>query len=176
MPAITPNGPSYMPASITVSMCEPISRRFSPGADRAAHGAKRVLADLQALLRASRRRPDRRRADARASETAAPAVPARPKSSASSGSYVGAGAEGLGINRTHDSHSTLIAVSTMASKLIRHMHDDGQGGGAARPAEPAEQEAGREHLAVAPSRRCLPRRAERDTRSGTPSCLDSASA
>ena len=28
MPATTPSGPSYLPASITVSMCEPISSRL----------------------------------------------------------------------------------------------------------------------------------------------------
>jgi hypothetical protein len=27
MPAMTPSGPSYLPASITVSMCEPIRSR-----------------------------------------------------------------------------------------------------------------------------------------------------
>ena len=34
MPAITPNGPSYLPASITVSICEPISRRLARAARR----------------------------------------------------------------------------------------------------------------------------------------------
>ena len=48
MPAITPNGPSYLPASITVSMCEPISRRFVPAPSSApAHRAERILGDLK---------------------------------------------------------------------------------------------------------------------------------
>ena len=79
MPAITPNGPSYFPASITVSMCEPISRRLAPSKPPA-HGAERVLGNLEPGLAHPARRRDRRRAGARARGTAAPAGPARPRS------------------------------------------------------------------------------------------------
>ena len=44
MPTTTPSGPSYLPASITVSMCEPIRRRLlSSGRQCPRNGTERVL-------------------------------------------------------------------------------------------------------------------------------------
>ena len=52
----------------------------------------------------------------------------------------------LGIGRAHDRSSTLIVVSSIASAVDQNVHDDGERGRAAGPAEPAEHKPRRENL------------------------------